>query len=110
MGGLIPFERFGIKIFGGGFCFFWTDAPVFAWGETDAKMVLITCERFDNAFFWGGEWRRMGWRAPIGGVRIVWVRLPNTGKGDFLAWFEMVFADVLAALGRGERLVEVARW
>ena len=42
------------------------------------------------------------------GPAIVWVRLPNTRKRDLLAWFETVLPDVLAALERGETLVEVA--
>jgi len=42
------------------------------------------------------------------GPAILWVRLPNTRKRDLLAWFEMVLPDVLAALERGETLVEVA--
>jgi predicted nuclease of predicted toxin-antitoxin system len=42
------------------------------------------------------------------GPAILWVRLPNTRKRDLLTWFETVFPDVLAALERGETLVEVA--
>jgi predicted nuclease of predicted toxin-antitoxin system len=44
------------------------------------------------------------------GPAIVWVRLPNTRKRDLLAWFESALPDVLAAIERGETLVEMARW
>jgi predicted nuclease of predicted toxin-antitoxin system len=44
------------------------------------------------------------------GPVIVWVRLPNTRKRDLLAWFETALPDILAAIERGETLVEVARW
>ena len=41
------------------------------------------------------------------GPVVVWIRLPNTRRRDLLAWFEAVLPDVLAALGRGETLIEV---
>lgn len=41
------------------------------------------------------------------GPVVVWIRLPNTRRRDLLAWFETVLLDVLAALARGETLVEV---
>ncbi len=41
------------------------------------------------------------------GPVVVWVRLPNTRRRDLLAWFETVLPDVLAALARGETLIEV---
>jgi len=41
------------------------------------------------------------------GPVVVWVRLPNTRRRELLAWFEAVLPDVLAALARGETLVEV---
>jgi len=41
------------------------------------------------------------------GPVVVWIRLPNTRRRDLLAWFETVLPDVLAALARGETLVEV---
>ena len=37
----------------------------------------------------------------------VWIRLPNTRRRDLLVWFETVLPDVLAALARGETLIEV---
>ena len=42
------------------------------------------------------------------GPAVVWIRLPNTRRRDLLAWFETILPDVLAALERGETLVEVA--
>jgi predicted nuclease of predicted toxin-antitoxin system len=41
------------------------------------------------------------------GPAVVWIRLPNTRRRNLLAWFEMVLPDVLAALARGDTLVEV---
>jgi predicted nuclease of predicted toxin-antitoxin system len=41
------------------------------------------------------------------GPVVVWVRLPNIRRRDLLAWFETVLPDVLAALARGETLIEV---
>jgi predicted nuclease of predicted toxin-antitoxin system len=41
------------------------------------------------------------------GPVVVWIRLPNTRRHDLLAWFETVLPDVLAALARGETLIEV---
>jgi predicted nuclease of predicted toxin-antitoxin system len=41
------------------------------------------------------------------GPVVLWIRLPNTRRRDLLAWFEAVLPDVLAALERGETLVEV---
>jgi len=41
------------------------------------------------------------------GPAVVWIRLPNTRSRYLLAWFEMALPDVLAALGRGETLIEV---
>jgi len=42
-----------------------------------------------------------------GGPVVVWIRLPNTRRRDLLAWFEPVLPVVLAALARGETLIEV---
>jgi predicted nuclease of predicted toxin-antitoxin system len=41
------------------------------------------------------------------GPMIVWVRLPNSRRSDLLEWFERALADILAALERGETIVEV---
>ena len=41
------------------------------------------------------------------GPVVVWIRLPNTRRRDLLAWFEEVLPEVLAALARGETLIEV---
>ena len=41
------------------------------------------------------------------GPAVIWIRLPNTRRPQLLAWFEQVFPEVLAALERGETLVEV---
>lgn len=41
------------------------------------------------------------------GPIVVWIRLPNTRRQELLAWFETILPDVVAALERGEMLVEV---
>ena len=41
------------------------------------------------------------------GPAVVWIRLPNTRRRDVLAWFAAVLPKVLAALARGETLIEV---
>ena len=41
------------------------------------------------------------------GPAIVWLRLGNTRKGALLRWLEPLLLDILAALERGETLVEV---
>lgn len=41
------------------------------------------------------------------GPAVVWIRLPNTRRRDLLAWFETILPDIVAALARGETLIEV---
>jgi predicted nuclease of predicted toxin-antitoxin system len=41
------------------------------------------------------------------GPAVVWIRLPNTRRRELLEWFETVMPQILAALERGETLVEV---
>ncbi len=41
------------------------------------------------------------------GPVVVWIRLPNTRRRDLLAWFETILPDIVAALERGETLIEV---
>jgi predicted nuclease of predicted toxin-antitoxin system len=41
------------------------------------------------------------------GPAVVWIRLPNTRRRDLLEWFEALLPQILAALERGETLVEV---
>jgi len=41
------------------------------------------------------------------GPAVVWIRLPNTRRRDLLAWFESILPDILAALERGDTLIEV---
>ena len=42
-----------------------------------------------------------------GGPVVIWIRLPNTRRQALLAWFEEVLPDVLAAMERGDTLIEV---
>jgi len=42
-----------------------------------------------------------------GGPAIVWIRVPNTRKRELLIWFETMLPQIVAALERGETLIEV---
>ncbi len=39
---------------------------------------------------------------------VVWLRVGNTRRAELLRWFEELLPEVIAALERGERLIEVA--
>jgi predicted nuclease of predicted toxin-antitoxin system len=41
------------------------------------------------------------------GPAVLWVRLGNTRKSDLLRWLKPLLPEILAALERGEGLVEV---
>jgi len=41
------------------------------------------------------------------GPAVVWLRLPNTRRRALLVWFGAILPDVVAALERGETLVEI---
>jgi predicted nuclease of predicted toxin-antitoxin system len=41
------------------------------------------------------------------GPTVIWIRLPNTRRRELLDWFETVLPQILSALERGERLIEV---
>ena len=41
------------------------------------------------------------------GPAVVWIRLPNLRRRDLLVRFESILPDVVAALARGETLIEV---
>ena len=43
----------------------------------------------------------------VAGPPIVWLRCGNTRRHELLAWFEQHFSGVLAALERGEVLIEI---
>ena len=42
------------------------------------------------------------------GPPIVWLRCGNTRRNELLAWFEHWFSAIVAALERGEILIEIA--
>ena len=42
------------------------------------------------------------------GPRVVWIRLGNTRRQALLQWFERMLPEVLAALDRGDSLIEVS--
>jgi predicted nuclease of predicted toxin-antitoxin system len=41
------------------------------------------------------------------GPSIVWIRLRNTRRSELLSWFEVALPQIVAALERGETLIEV---
>ena len=41
------------------------------------------------------------------GPAVIWIRLPNTRRRELLSWFKTILPDILAALQRGETLIEV---
>jgi predicted nuclease of predicted toxin-antitoxin system len=41
------------------------------------------------------------------GPRVVWVRIRNTRRRELLVWFSSILPAVLAALERGETLIEL---
>ncbi|MBV9518979.1 MAG: hypothetical protein JO068_12740, partial [Hyphomicrobiales bacterium] len=41
------------------------------------------------------------------GPVVIWIRLPNTRRRDLLAWFATLLPDIMAAIARGDSLVEV---
>jgi predicted nuclease of predicted toxin-antitoxin system len=45
--------------------------------------------------------------ASTSGPQVIWIRLPNTRRSALLDWFEAMFPAMIAALERGETLVEI---
>jgi len=41
------------------------------------------------------------------GPSIVWIRLGNTSKQGLLRWFEPKLPDIISALDKGEKLIEL---
>jgi len=41
------------------------------------------------------------------GPAVVWIRLGNTRKQALLQWLESLFAEIVATLEQGERLIEI---
>lgn len=41
------------------------------------------------------------------GPSIVWIRIPNTRRRELLEWFETALPHIVAALDKGETLIEV---
>lgn len=74
-----------------------SDADI--WGCALAAMAVIVTKDEDFA-----QRKVLDHTGPV----VVWIRLPNTRRRDLLAWFEAMPPDIVAALNRGETLVEVA--
>lgn len=73
-----------------------SDAAIWNYALTSAVAIVTKDEDF-------AQRKVLAAAGPI----VVWIRLPNTRSRDLLAWFETILPDVLAALERGETLVEV---
>ena len=43
----------------------------------------------------------------MNGPRVVWVRIRNTRRRELLVWFDAVLPALIAAVERGERLIEL---
>ncbi|WP_187971546.1 DUF5615 family PIN-like protein [Aquibium microcysteis] len=68
------------------------------WNHALASSAAIVTKDEDFA-----QRRILADRGPV----VIWIRLPNTRRRDLLAWFETVLPSVLAAIERGENLIEV---
>ncbi len=44
----------------------------------------------------------------LSGPRVVWIRIGNTRRNALLDWFSKLLPTVLAALDRGERIIEIS--
>ncbi len=68
------------------------------WEHALASSVTIVTKDEDFA-----QRKMLSSRAPA----VVWIRLPNTRRRDLLTWFATILPDIVAALERGETLIEV---
>ncbi len=74
-----------------------SDAAIWDFALTASAVIVTKDEDFAQRKFLRGD-----------GPVVVWIRLPNTRRRELLQWFETILPDVVAALERGETLVEVA--
>jgi len=72
------------------------DVAIWDYASASSSVIITKDEDF-------AQRKVLGDNGPL----IVWVRLPNTRRRDLLVWFETVLPDVLAALARGDTLIEV---
>lgn len=73
-----------------------TDSAIWTFALRTAAVVITKDEDFAQRKVLAEE-----------GPAIVWIRLRNTRRQELLLWFERVLPEVLAALERGETLIEV---
>lgn len=73
-----------------------SDAVIWDYALTTAAVIVTKDEDFAQRKVLTGT-----------GPRVVWIRLPNTRRRDLLIWFETAMPQILAALERGETLIEV---
>src|SRR6476659_1583514 len=73
-----------------------SDREIWAYATTRGAVIITKDQDFAN--------RRA---SELNGPPIVWLRCGNTRRHELLQWFERHFSTLLAALERGEVLVEV---
>ena len=73
-----------------------SDAAIWTHASTSSAAVVTKDEDF-------AQRKVLSRTGPV----IVWIRLPNTRRRDLLAWFGTVLPDIVAAVERGETLIEV---
>jgi predicted nuclease of predicted toxin-antitoxin system len=72
------------------------DSAIWDYAEASSAVIVTKDEDFAQ--------RKM---LTVNGPRVVWVRLPNTRRRDLPAWFEAALPAIVAALARGETLIEI---
>nr|WP_294507784.1 DUF5615 family PIN-like protein [uncultured Rhodopila sp.] len=72
------------------------DAAIWEYALREGAAIVTKDEDF-------AQRKHMAETGPV----VVWIRLPNTRRRDLLVWFDAVLPDVLAAMERGDTLIEV---
>ena len=73
-----------------------SDAAIWDHALANDAIVITGDEDFQQRRALGGQ-----------GPATVWVKVSNTRRRELLAWFEGLLPGIVAALERGERLIEV---
>ena len=73
-----------------------SDGEIWDLALADAAVIVTKDEDFAQRKLLAGQ-----------GPVVIWIRRPNTRRRALLAWFETVLPHILAALERGETLIEV---
>ena len=73
-----------------------TDAAIWDYAKVSSAVIVTKDEDFARRKVMASN-----------GPSVIWIRVPNTRRRDLLTWFEAMLPDILAALKRGETLIEV---